>query len=127
MRAGDLALSGQGSTLTALLARLPQGSGDSISIVRAVQRRLLMLAPLRTRVEHGERVEDVMTSMGKALFWKEKPLVRQLLSTWSAARLSEAADRTAEAERQMMLSPAPSEAVLGELLVTLARVGARGR
>ena len=86
-----------------------------------------MLAPLRTRVEQGERVEDVMTSMGKALFWKDKPLVRQLLSTWTAARLGEAADRTAEAERQMMLSPAPSEAVLGELLVTLARVGARGR
>jgi DNA polymerase-3 subunit delta len=127
MRAGDIALSGEGQALTALLARLPHGGGEPVSMVRAVQRRLLMLAPLRARVEQGERIEDVLTSMGKALFWKEKPLVRQLLSTWTAARIAEATERAAEAERQMMLSPAPSEAVLGEFLVTLARVGARRR
>ena len=128
LRAGDLALAGQAPALTALLGRLSNGSGsESISILRALQRRLLMLAPLRARVEHGERVDDVLTSIGKALFWKEKPLVQRLLATWSAARLTEAMDRAAETERQMMLSTVPDEAALGELLVTLARVGARGR
>ncbi len=128
VRAGDLALAGQVAALTALLARLPHsGSSEAVPIVRALQRRLLMLAPLRARVERGERVDDVMTAMGKALFWKEKPLVRTLLSNWSSARLAEAADRVVETERQLMLSPAPDDAALGELLVTLARVGARRR
>lgn len=128
LRAADLALAGQATALTALLARMPTGGGsDSVAILRALQRRLLMLAPLRARIEYGERVDDVMTSMGKALFWKDKPLVRTLLNSWSAARLAEAAERAVEAERQLMLSPAPDEAVLGELLVTLARVGGRRR
>jgi len=127
MRAGDLALAGRGGALAALLSRIPQGSSDTVAIVRALQRRLLMLAPLRARVERGERVDDVMTSMGKALFWKDKPLVRQLLSSWSAKRLAEASERTAETERQMILTPAPAEPALGELLITLARAGNRGR
>ena len=44
-----------------------------------------------------------------------------------AGSLAEAADRVAQAELQLMLSPAPDDAVLGELLVTLARAGARAR
>ena len=128
LRAGALALAGQASALTALLARLPLGgSSEAVPILRALQRRLLMLAPLRARVERGERVDDVLTSMGKALFWKDKALVKTLLSNWSAARLAEAADRVTQAERQLILSPAPDDAVLGELLVTLARAGTRAR
>ena len=46
-----------------------------IPVVRALQRRLLMLAPLRARIERGEALDAVMTSMGKSLFWKDKPLV----------------------------------------------------
>ena len=33
---------------------------------------LLMLAPVRARIERGETADAVMTSMGKALFWKDK-------------------------------------------------------
>lgn len=128
LRAGDLALAGQATALTALLARLPlRGGSEAVPILRSLQRRLLMLAPLRARVERGERVDDVLTSLGKALFWKDKPLVKGLLSNWSSARIAEATDRVAQAERDLMLSPAPDDAVLGELLITIARVGARAR
>ena len=127
VRAGDLALAGRLDELNALLMRLPNGSGEAVPIVRALQRRLLMLAPLRARVERGERVGDVLASMGKALFWKDKPLVERLLSNWSAARLAEAAQRVAALERQLMLTPAPDDAALGETLVTLARAGGRAR
>ena len=51
---------------------MPAGGSEAIPVVRALQRRLLMLAPLRARVERGERLDAVMTSMGKALFWKDK-------------------------------------------------------
>lgn len=127
MRLGDLALAGNMDGLLDELARLPHGGSEAIPILRALQRRLLMLAPLRARVERGERVDAVMTSMGKSLFWKDKPLMQRLLSSWSAERLAEAASRVSALERQIMLRPLDDEAALGETLVTLARAAGRGR
>ncbi|HET9397823.1 MAG TPA: DNA polymerase III subunit delta, partial [Sphingomicrobium sp.] len=127
MRLGDLALAGRMAELLDELARLPHGGSEAIPILRALQRRLLMLAPLRARIERGERVSDVTTSLGKALFWKDKPLVERLLAAWSAERLAEAASRVSTLERQIMLRPLADEAALGETLVTLARASGRGR
>lgn len=127
MRLGDLALAGRMNELLDELARLPHGGSEAIPILRALQRRLLMLAPLRARIERGESVDGAMTSMGKALFWKDKPLVQRLLSSWSAERLAEAAARVAQLERQIMLRPLADDAALGETLVTLARAAGRGR
>lgn len=127
MRLGDLALAGRMDELLDELARLPHGGSEAVPVLRALQRRLLMLAPLRARIERGDRVSDVTTSMGKSLFWKDKPLVERLLSAWSAERLAEAASRVATLERHIMLRPLADEAALGETLVTLARAAGRGR
>lgn len=125
LRLGDLALAGQMSALLEELDRLPGGSNESIPVIRALQRRLLMLAPLRARVERGERADGVLTSMGKSLFWKDKDSVARMLSAWSAERIATASARIAALERQLMLSKAPEEASLAETLITLARVGQR--
>lgn len=127
MRLGDLALAGRMDDLLVELSRLPHGGSEAIPILRALQRRLLMLAPLRARVERGESIGSVMTSLGKALFWKDKSLVERLLSSWSAERLAEAATRVSTLERQVMLRPLADEAALGETLVALARAGGRRR
>ncbi len=127
MRLGDLALGGRMDELLDELARLPHGGSEAIPVLRALQRRLLMLAPLRARVERGESVDGVMASMGKALFWKDKPLLQRLLTVWSAERLAGAALRVSTLERQIMLSPLNDEAALGESLIALARAANRGR
>ena len=127
MRLGDLALAGRMDDLLDELARLPHGGAEAIPILRALQRRLLMLAPLRARIERGESIGGVMTSMGKALFWKDKPLIERLLSIWPAERLAEAAARASALERQVMLRPLADEAALGETLVAIARAAGRGR
>ena len=127
MRLGDLALAGRMDALLDELARLPHGGSEPIPVLRALQRRLLMLAPLCARVERGERVDGVMASMGKSLFWKDKPIIQQLLATWSSERLAEASSRVSQLERQIMLRPLADDAALGETLVTLARAANRGR
>lgn len=127
MRLGDLALGGRTDDLLDELARLPHGGSEAIPILRALQRRLLMLTPLRARIEQGQTVDGVMASMGKALFWKDKPLIQRLLSAWSAERLAAAASRVSALERQIMLRPLADEAALGETLVTFARAAGRGR
>lgn len=128
LRLADLALSGEPAKVSEELARLSSGGTEAIPVIRSLQRRLLMLAPLRARVEAGERSGAVMTSLGKSLFWKDKPLLEKLLATWDARGLETVAERAGKLERHLMRpdSPPPAEA-LGEELSAIARRAARRR
>ncbi len=127
MRLADLALGGEIGQLADKLARLPSAGSDAIPVLRSLQRRLLMLAPLRVRVERGERVDAVMTSMGKSLFFKDQAKVRRMLARWSAEGLATAAERAGKLERELMRPRArpdtamPDREALGEELLAIAR------
>ena len=120
-RLADLALGGELDELADLLARLPAGGNEAVPVVRSLQRRLLMLAPLRARVERGERPEAVMTSLGKSLYYKDQAKVRRMLSKWSAEDLATASDRAGKLERSLMFTPVPDHEALGEELLAIAR------
>jgi DNA polymerase-3 subunit delta len=124
-RLADLALAGEMQELADELARLPH-SAEGIPVIRALQRRLGMLAPARARIERGDRPDAVMASLGKSLFWKDKALVEKLLRLWDAKGLATVAERAGRLERDLMLSPVPDEEALGEELLSIARA-ARGR
>jgi DNA polymerase-3 subunit delta len=122
-RLGDLALTGDMRALAADLAQEP--AIESISLLRAMQRRLSMLAPLRARVDSGARAYDVVTSAGKAVFFKEKTIVAAMLDAWDSPRLARLAERIGELERRLMRPDSPPDAqALVEELVAIAR-GAR--
>ena len=125
MRLADLALSGDVDALADELTRLPPGGAEGIPVVRSLQRRLIMLAPARARIERGESPDAVMTSLGKSLFWKDKAIVGRMLSQWDAARLAKVADRAGKLERSLMLSAAPQQEALGEELLAIAREARR--
>jgi len=125
-RLADLAMTGDLTRLADELAVLSRAGTEAIPVIRSLQRRLLMLAPLRARVERGESPDGVMTSMGKSLFWKDKAAVSKMLSSWSAAKLATVSDRATTLERAVMLGPGPDREALGEELLAIARV-ARGR
>jgi DNA polymerase-3 subunit delta len=127
MRLGDLALAGQAHALFDELDRLALSGSEVIPVVRALQRRLIQLAGLRAQVEQGKSVDAVMTSMGRALFWKDKGLMHQLLSGWSAERLAAMLERTGALERAILFSDQPPVAALEEELVTIARAAQRRR
>ena len=127
MRLGDLALAGDARQLLEEVERASMTPSEAIPVVRALQRRLLQLAPLRARVERGDRVDGVLASMGKSLFWKDKPVLQRLLSSWSAERIPQLMGRAALLERAAMLSGEPPIAALGEELVTIARAAGRKR
>jgi DNA polymerase-3 subunit delta len=122
----DLALAGDLRALGSELERLGSGGKEAIPVIRSLQRRLLMLAPIRARIERGERPQDVLASLGKSLFWKDKPVVEKLMATWDAGGLARAADRIGLLERNLMRgdSPPPAEA-LGEELIAIARAARR--
>jgi DNA polymerase-3 subunit delta len=121
LRLADLALLGETAELADSVARLPAGGSEAIPAIRSLQRRLLMLTPARARLERGERLDAVMTSFGKSLFWKDKAPVERMLRNWTAEELSRIAERAGALERSLMFSKVPDREALGEELLAIAR------
>lgn len=119
-RAGDLALAGDVAGLATELSLMDAAAMDAIPVVRALQRRLLMLAPLRARVEQGQPLGSVT----QTVWQRDKPVVSRILPRWTGPRLSEAFARVQKLERDLLLRPVPPGAALGETLMQLARVAA---
>jgi DNA polymerase-3 subunit delta len=120
-RLADLALGGALNELAEELARLSASGDVGIPAVRSLQRRLQMLAPARARMERGERVDAAMTSLGRALFFKDKAKIQRMLSRWSAEELARIAERAGKLERDLIFSETPQLAALGEELLAIAR------
>jgi DNA polymerase-3 subunit delta len=125
LRLADLALRGDMDGLADELSGLSASGTEAIPIIRSLQRRLLMLAPARARMESGEGVGAAMASFGRALFWKEKPLIERLLGNWSAEDLAKAAERAGVLERELMFTATPEREALGEELIAIARKARR--
>jgi DNA polymerase-3 subunit delta len=125
LKLADLALRGHMEALGEELARLPSGGAEAIPVIRSLQRRLLMLGPIRAQVERGERIDAVMASAGRSLFWKDKPLVEAMLKRWSAEDLAKATERCGALERELMFTDAPEREALGEELIAIARKARR--
>jgi len=124
-RLSDLALSGGIRELADELSLIAGAGGEAIPVIRSLQRRLLMLAPARARVERGESASAVMTSLEKSLFFKDKPMFGKLLQQWDAAALARIADRSGRLERESMLTPLPPMEALAEELIAIARAAQR--
>jgi len=122
----DTALAGDLDRLVEGLAQLSAGGTEAIPVIRALQRRLLILAPARARVERGQRPGDVMAAIGKSMFWKDKKLIERLLAKWDAKRLAALSQRVGALERDLMFTPLPERVALGEELIAIARAARRG-
>lgn len=124
-RLGDLALAGD---LKALGLELDHCAAEAepITVLRALQRRLLMLSPIQAAVDLGIRPHDAVTSAGKSVFWKEKDLVIDIVSRWDSKTLARVLERSGELERRLMRpDPPPPFPALAEELVAIARSAAR--
>jgi DNA polymerase-3 subunit delta len=126
-RLGDLALAGSLTELAETVARMPSDGSEVIPAVRSLQRRLLMLAPARARMERGERIDGVIASVGRALSWKNKSSVERMLRAWTAQELAAIAGRAAALERDLLFTDAPAREALEEELFAIARRADRAR
>lgn len=120
-RPGDLALAGDLAGLSEELHLLESSAVDAIPVVRALQRRVLMLAPLRAKVEGGQRPDAVLHTVWK----RDKAAVSRILPRWTAARLADVLARVQKLERELLLQPVPGSAALGETLFQIARAARR--
>ncbi len=120
-RLADLVLSGRLDALDHELMRLKTVGIEGVTLVRAVLRRLLLLARLRADVERGNSAQSVIAKAGRAIFWKEKGSITRQLQHWRADALATAIDRVAGAERAFKSSGGPGAIAVNDELYTIAR------
>jgi DNA polymerase-3 subunit delta len=119
--------SGNARLLQEELLRLSSEGIEGIPLIRAMLRRMILLARLRAEVERGNSVDAVMASQGKSLFWKEKGVIAQQVSRWRAPYLAKSVERLVEAERQAKASGGLGAAAVDEELFAICRQAARLR
>lgn len=123
----DAVGSGNAAMLQAELVRLSSEGIEGIPLIRAVARRMSLLAKLRAEVERGNSVSAVMSAHGKAVFWKEKDAVALQLSRWRSDLLAKSLGRLLESERQVKASGALGSVAVDEELFAICRQAARLR
>lgn len=100
---------------------------EAIRIVRALQRRIALLAGMRVKVEEGANAGAVVRA-NRAIFWKEQGAFTQQVQRWTAPRLAGLNAHLLEVEAKLMATGADlTETVLEEELVRIARAAARSR
>jgi DNA polymerase-3 subunit delta len=123
----DSVAGGDAGALQAELARLHAEGLEGITLIRAMLRRMALLARLRAEVDGGGNVPAVMASSGKSLFWKEKDEVGRQLSRWRSDLLAKAMSRLLEAERQVKAAGGIGPMAADEELFAICRQAARLR
>jgi DNA polymerase III subunit delta len=120
-RAGDLALAGELASLAQELEQIEVGAADAIPAMRALQRRVLMLAGLQAKLDAGQRMDAVMASAWK----RDKAAAAKALPRWSSQRLAQLLEQISRLERDLLLRSPPERAALGEELLRIARAARR--
>jgi DNA polymerase-3 subunit delta len=113
--------------LQAELLRLAGEGVNGILLIRAVLRRMTLLARLRGEVERGNSVDAVMASQGKSVFWKEKASLGQQLARWRSDLLAKSVSRLLDAERQVKAPGGLGPIAVDEELFAICRQAARLR
>ena len=108
------------------LATARQTGVDAIRIVRALQRRIAMLAGLRSKVDGGLSPDKVVNT--PAIFWKEKASVAAQLRCWPSPRLAGLNKHMLDIEKKLMSVKAElGSVILEEELTKISRAAARRR
>lgn len=123
----DAVMGGQPSRVGAEIARLEQSGLSGIPVLRALFRRVVLLAGLRKDIEGGMSPQAAIEARGKAIFFKEKPAITDQAGRWTSDRLAQLADKLLAAERALKSSGTAGEILAEAEMLTFARFAARRR
>lgn len=111
---------------TDLIGRLADGT--AIPLLRALERRLAQLTLLRVEADQGQSPAAVVEGQGKAIFWKEKPIIIKALSLWPQPALASAMGDMLAAECAVKSSGGIADLGVQQMLLELTRrAAAAGR
>jgi DNA polymerase III subunit delta len=100
---------------------------DAIRIIRALQRRVALLAGMRAKVDNGGQAGAVVRGT-RGIFWKEQDAYVRQLGRWPSARLAGLNSHLLELEAKLMSVGADmGVTVLEQELTRISRAAARAR
>ncbi|NJC34945.1 DNA polymerase-3 subunit delta [Sphingomonas jejuensis] len=117
------AFSGDPSALASGLSSLQQA--ERTPLLRAAQRRAVMLMEMRARIEGGESPDLVLGAATRTMFWKDKGPVSAQARLWTAAGLEEVVAALIDAELDLRGGGSGDEALDATLLNTGRRAARR--
>lgn len=121
----DSVADGDAARLQAELVRLSSEGLEGIPLIRAVQRRLILLAGMGAEIGPGRDMAAVIAGRGKSLFWKEKDAITRQLARWRPAIVARAMGRLLEAERQVKAAGSLGTPAVNEELFAICRQASR--
>jgi DNA polymerase-3 subunit delta len=124
----DAVLTGRYRDAVEELRALADGGEDGVPLVRAMLRRLLQLAALRSEADRSTLTQAMNGPSGKAIFWKDREVVEAELKRWSSSDIAMLVDRITTAQAALMQSGGAGAVLASQELLTIARAAAgRGR
>ncbi len=123
----DAVLGGQEAVLERELIRLAGQGQEGIPLVRALLRRLLAMAAVRTEVDRGASPATAADRAGRALFWKEKNAITRDVARWPSVRIARAIERLSLLDRELRRSSGPGTIGADAEFFAIARAANRSR
>ena len=123
----DAVLTGQNRAAVDELRGIADAGEHGIPLVRAMLRRLLQLAMLRSEADRSNLVEVMNGPSARSLFWKDKPVVEAELKRWSSTDLSMLIERITAAQSSLLESGGAGAVLASQELLTVTRAAAGRR
>lgn len=117
--------SGRAAQADRQIAKLSGQGIAGIAQIRAVARRLWLLADLRAVVDNGSSPQAAVEGARPPIFWKEKERVGAQLQRWREPMLRHALDRLLVAEREIKKSGTAGDVLAAQALLAIAAMGNR--
>ncbi len=123
----DAVMDGRPGDLARELAALVGSATSPVPVLRAIARRIAVLARLRSDVDAGARPAAVMAAAGKSLFYRERDAVGRQIAQWDAARLRIAGRKIFALDATLRTSGTAGDVLAVAELVAIARAAERLR
>jgi DNA polymerase-3 subunit delta len=120
-------MSGDLKTVARELAALGAIGTALAAAMRPLMSRAMLIADVRREFERTGALEAAMESAGKAVFWKDKPVVQRQVRLWDQHAIGRAIRRLSAAERASRSSRNAGDVVVEHEVLAIARQAARGR
>lgn len=123
--ATNAAASGRVAVALDMLDRLEMTNG--VSLIKALERKMLRLLEARTLVDGGVAPNDAGDRLKPKVFWKERDLFASQVRMWSTARAIDALNVLWAAELRAKTAGAPQEVIAAGAYKRVAEIAGAGR
>lgn len=123
----DTVIGGRPEKAAALIAEMKHDGLSVVPMLRALQKRLALIAELRAEVDQGRAPDAVVDARGKAIFFKERANIIRDVTRWSSDQIALVAARLLQAERSVKSAANAGDVLAEAEIIRIARGAARLR